>query len=69
MCREVLKMSRVLRCSLVLMKAVVKNAPMKSFIAPKTNFIEVYVTAVPEISTAIGIKDTNPPVLHSSLIT
>ena len=34
---------------------------MKSVIAPKTNFIEVYVTAVPEISTAIGIKDTNPP--------
>ena len=52
-------MSRVLRCSRVLMKAV--NAPMKSFIAPKTNFIEVYVTAVPEISIAIGIKDTNPP--------
>jgi hypothetical protein len=41
------------------MKAV--NAPMKSVIAPKTNFIEVYVTAVPEISIAIGIKDTNPP--------
>ncbi len=41
------------------MKAV--NAPMKSFISPKTNFIEVYVTAVPEISIAIGIKDTNPP--------
>ncbi len=37
------------------------NAPMKSFIAPKTNFIEVYVTAVPEISIAIAIKDTNPP--------
>ncbi len=37
------------------------NAPMKSFIAPKTKFIEVYVTAVPEISIAIAIKDTNPP--------
>ncbi len=38
------------------------NAPMKSFIAPKTiNFIEVYVTVVPKISIAIAIKDTNPP--------
>ncbi len=38
------------------------NAPMKSFISPKTiNFVEVYVTAVPEISIAIAIKDTNPP--------
>ena len=52
-------MSRVLRCSRVLMKAV--NAPMKSLIAPNTNFIEVYVTAVPEVSIAIAIKDTSPP--------
>jgi hypothetical protein len=38
------------------------NAPMKSFIAPKTiNFIEVYLTAVPEISIATAFKDTNPP--------
>ena len=41
------------------MKAV--NAPMKSFIAPKTNFIEVHVTSVTEICIAIGIKDTAPP--------
>jgi hypothetical protein len=34
---------------------------MKSFIAPKTNFIDVYVTVVPEISNAIAIKDTSPP--------
>ncbi len=37
------------------------NAPMKSFIAPKTNFIEVYVAVVPVISVAIAIKDTSPP--------
>ena len=33
------------------------NASMKSFIAPKTNFIDVHVTAVPEISVPIVIKD------------
>jgi hypothetical protein len=33
------------------------NASMKSFIAPKTNFIDVHVTAVPEISVTIAIKD------------
>ena len=37
------------------------NTPMKSFIAPKTNFIDVYVTVVPEISVTIVIKDTSPP--------
>ena len=37
------------------------NAPMKSLIAPKTDFIDIYVTAVPEISVAIAIKDTSPP--------
>jgi hypothetical protein len=37
------------------------NAPMKSFITPKTNFSDVYVTVVPEISVAISIKDTSPP--------
>ena len=37
------------------------NSPMKSFITPKTNFIDVYVTAIPEISIAIAIKDTSPP--------
>ena len=31
------------------------NTPLKSFIAPKTNFIDVYVTAIPEISVAIAI--------------
>ncbi len=37
------------------------NAPMKSFIAPKANCIDVYVTAVPEISIAIEIKYASPP--------
>ncbi len=37
------------------------NAPMKKYMAPKNNFIDVYVTAVPEISIAIAIKDTSPP--------
>ena len=37
------------------------NAPMKSLIAPKTDFIDIYVTAVPEISVAIVIKDTSLP--------
>ncbi len=37
------------------------NAPMKRYMAPKNNFIDVYVTAVPEISVAIAIKDTSPP--------
>ncbi len=41
---------------------------MKSFIASKTNFIDVYVTAVPEISVAIAISLV-PLDLHFSLIT
>ena len=37
------------------------NALMKTYMAPKNNYIDAYVTTVPEISVAIATKDTTPP--------
>ena len=37
------------------------NAPMKTYIVPNNNYIDVYVTAIPEIFVAIAMNDTTPP--------
>jgi hypothetical protein len=37
------------------------NAPIKTYMTQKNIYIDVYVTAVHEISIAVTFKDTNPP--------
>jgi hypothetical protein len=36
------------------------NAPMKTYMTQKNNYIYIYVTAVPKVSIAVAFKDTNP---------